>query len=80
MCFAETLMPMRSKEVVMAQQNRLDQNRNPEEETFKRHGPEPPENDSGPSPSVEEQNRATNREGGASDSSAPGESSGRHQR
>jgi hypothetical protein len=26
-------------------------------ETFKRHGPEPPENDSGPSPSVEEMSR-----------------------
>jgi len=26
-------------------------------ETFKRQGPEPPENDSGPSPSVEEANR-----------------------
>ena len=28
-----------------------------ESETFKRNGPEPPENDSGPSPSVEEMNR-----------------------
>ena len=64
----------------MTQQNRLDQNRNPEDETFKRHGPEPPENDSGPSPSVEEQNRATNREGGASDSSVPRGSSKQQQR
>ena len=63
----------------MAQQNRLDENRSPEDATFKRHGPEPPENDSGPSPSVEEQNRATNRESGASDSSAPRDSSGRQQ-
>lgn len=64
----------------MTQQNRLDQNRNPEDETFKRHGPEPPENDSGPSPSVEEQNRATNRARGASDSSAPRGSSKQQQR
>jgi len=64
----------------MAQQNHLDQDRNPEDDTFKRHGPEPPENDSGPSPSIEEQNRATNREGGASDSSAPRDSVGRPQR
>ena len=27
------------------------------DETFQRHGPEPPENDSGPSPNVEEINR-----------------------
>jgi hypothetical protein len=29
------------------------------DKTFKRHGPEPPENDSGPSPSVEESWRAS---------------------
>jgi hypothetical protein len=34
--------------------------------TFKRHGPEPPENDSGPSPSLEERERATNRDEPAS--------------
>jgi hypothetical protein len=27
------------------------------DDTFERHGPEPPENDSGPSPSVEERRR-----------------------
>jgi hypothetical protein len=27
------------------------------DDTFNRHGPEPPENDSGPSPSVEERRR-----------------------
>lgn len=76
MCFAETMVLNAITEVVMAQQNRLDQNRNLEDDTFRRHGPEPPENDSGPSPSVEEQNRATNHETGASDSSAPRESDG----
>jgi hypothetical protein len=28
-----------------------------QDETFERHGPEPPENDSGPSPSLEEVDR-----------------------
>ena len=37
-----------------------------EDRTFERHGPEPPENDSGPSPSVEERERATNRRAPAS--------------
>ena len=49
----------------MAEPNRQDQYRNREDDSFKRHGPEPPENDSGPSPSVEEQQRTTNREAGA---------------
>jgi hypothetical protein len=36
----------------------------PEDGTFKRNGPEPPENDSGPSPSVEELERRASLRGG----------------
>jgi len=49
----------------MAHPKRQDQYRSHQDDSFKRHGPEPPENDSGPSPSVEEQHRATNSETGA---------------
>lgn len=49
----------------MAQPKHQDEYRNREDGSFKRHGPEPPENDSGPSPSVEEQQRTTNRESDA---------------
>jgi hypothetical protein len=48
----------------MAEAKRQDEYRHRDDNGFKRHGPEPPENDSGPSPSVEEQHRATNREAG----------------
>lgn len=35
----------------------------PEDDTFRRNGPEPPENDSGPSPSVDERERGVQRSG-----------------
>ena len=35
----------------------------PDDDSFKRHGPEPPENDSGPDPSVEEAARAREQPG-----------------
>jgi hypothetical protein len=41
----------------------------PQDRTFKRHGPEPPENDSGPSPSIDERERGTNRDRPASNDS-----------
>jgi hypothetical protein len=49
----------------MAQPKHQDEYQKEPDDSFKRHGPEPPENDSGPSPSVEEQHRTTNREAGA---------------
>ena len=49
----------------MAEPKREDAYRSHQDNSFKRHGPEPPENDSGPSPSVEEQQRTTNREADA---------------
>jgi len=64
----------------MAQQGRQDEYGNQQDETFKRHGPEPPENDSGPSPSVEEQSRSKNRQAGVPDPSTARESGGRPQR
>jgi hypothetical protein len=64
----------------MAQQKGREQIANRQDDTFKRHGPEPPENDSGPSPSIEEQQRATNPGSDASDSSAFPDSRGRQQR
>ena len=64
----------------MAEQKRQEEYGSQQDDTFKRHGPEPPENDSGPSPSVDDQNRATNREAGAPDPSAPRDSRGRPQR
>lgn len=38
-------------------QEKARQEEEQEQEDFKRHGPEPPENDSGPSPSIEEMDR-----------------------
>lgn len=38
--------------------DRTSQEPHQHDETFKRHGPEPPENDSGPTPSVEEMRNA----------------------
>ena len=42
----------------MAEQHRSSEPSLPQDDTFKRHGPEPPENDSGPSPTLEEINHA----------------------
>jgi hypothetical protein len=38
----------------MAERNRVRGTAGADDDTFKRHGPEPPENDSGPSPSDDE--------------------------
>ena len=38
----------------MAEARRPEQSAVDSDDTFKRHGPEPPENDSGPSPSVDD--------------------------
>ena len=55
----------------MAEQRRQKQSFGGQQnDTFKRHGPEPPENDSGPSPSVEETTRATNKESGEQEPSS----------
>ena len=64
----------------MTQQKRHKEYKSQDDDTFKRHGPEPPENDSGPSPSVDDQNRATNRETAAPDPSSPRNSRVRPQR
>ena len=57
----------------MAQHTRPEQSSGGQQNgTFKRHGPEPPENDSGPSPSVDETTRAIHQESAESKPSLEG--------